>query len=239
MSSGPVVSVAEAKQPERCAFCHDDLEGDDVVCPGCQTVLHHECRAALPECPTLGCRHSVYTLRGGAEPGRPRRPARSAFRRALANVQARRDSDRVRRQARLDEAARHQPFAPAWGEGAPSFGPERDPVWRAVRPLLSPCVVLCLAGFFVILSPLLWFSLLARRRASEPSRPEAFVRSAGETFFHECVLAPLLVFSGLMCVALWLASTTAHGAAAIGALVLVLLPAAWAWWRVLARAPRA
>lgn len=40
----------------RCAICHDDALDGPLVCPGCQTVVHAECRVGLP-CPTLGCVH--------------------------------------------------------------------------------------------------------------------------------------------------------------------------------------
>ncbi|MCO5166082.1 MAG: hypothetical protein M9894_06905 [Planctomycetes bacterium] len=48
----------------RCAICHDDARDGPLVCPGCQTVVHAECRVGQP-CPTLGCAH-------GAALGRPR-----------------------------------------------------------------------------------------------------------------------------------------------------------------------
>ncbi len=69
----------------RCAFCHDDLEEEAAFCPGCQTVLHLDCRAQLTECPTLGCRSSMFTPLPAA--ARPRRDhARPSFRIALARL---------------------------------------------------------------------------------------------------------------------------------------------------------
>jgi hypothetical protein len=38
----------------RCAVCHDE-SGALVTCAACATLWHHECRAALASCPTLGC----------------------------------------------------------------------------------------------------------------------------------------------------------------------------------------
>ncbi len=95
----PVV-VTSSHQASRCAFCHDDIVADDekAECAGCRTVLHRECREALPECPTLGCRHSVFTLRD-VTPGSPRRAPRTSFRRALANLATNREAvDRAKRE---------------------------------------------------------------------------------------------------------------------------------------------
>ena len=46
----------EADRPARarCAVCHDE-RGDLIVCGGCGTWCHADCRAALASCPTLGC----------------------------------------------------------------------------------------------------------------------------------------------------------------------------------------
>src|SRR5579872_6063655 len=72
----------------RCAFCHDDLDDESAVCPDCNTVLHRDCRALLVECPTLGCRQSMFTLIPATAGSRPAR-VRPAFRRALADLAAR------------------------------------------------------------------------------------------------------------------------------------------------------
>jgi hypothetical protein len=42
---------------ERCALCHDALEGEaTIVCAGCGTEAHEACASELGRrCPTLGC----------------------------------------------------------------------------------------------------------------------------------------------------------------------------------------
>lgn len=45
----------------RCALCHDDDLDGVLLCPGCRTRVHAECRVGVA-CPTLGCtqgRHCV------------------------------------------------------------------------------------------------------------------------------------------------------------------------------------
>lgn len=37
----------------RCAICHDDVLDGAVLCAGCRTLVHVECRGE--RCPTLGC----------------------------------------------------------------------------------------------------------------------------------------------------------------------------------------
>lgn len=55
----------------RCAYCHSEFEAEEPQrCPGCQTLLHAECAAAIPACPTLGC----HTPLGGARPVKRSRP---------------------------------------------------------------------------------------------------------------------------------------------------------------------
>ncbi|HZU95772.1 MAG TPA: hypothetical protein VFF73_03620 [Planctomycetota bacterium] len=80
------VFVKSRPSPDgRCAFCHDDLDDDSAVCADCNTVLHRDCRALLVECPTLGCRQSVFTLTRPTAGARPAR-VRPAFRQALARL---------------------------------------------------------------------------------------------------------------------------------------------------------
>ncbi len=51
---------ARRSKDERCAFCHDALEGAIATCPRCATPFHKDCRAHLGQCPTLGC-GTVFT----------------------------------------------------------------------------------------------------------------------------------------------------------------------------------
>lgn len=47
------IDVVSAREPARCAVCHDG--GELGACPGCGTAWHADCRAGLATCPTLGC----------------------------------------------------------------------------------------------------------------------------------------------------------------------------------------
>src|SRR5437899_1991507 len=40
----------------RCVLCHDALAQQRVTCRSCSALLHDECAASWPICPTLGCR---------------------------------------------------------------------------------------------------------------------------------------------------------------------------------------
>jgi hypothetical protein len=63
-----MVLTVRARQAERCALCHDALEGQHFTCSGCGTRVHASCRKELGRaCPSLGCR---------GEPRRERREPR-------------------------------------------------------------------------------------------------------------------------------------------------------------------
>jgi predicted nucleic acid-binding Zn-ribbon protein len=109
--------------PERCAFCHDDLDEATAVCASCRTVLHRDCRELLGVCPTLGCRESRFTLRPGAVAGSPIR-RRPAFDRALANV-----------------ATRAEPVAP---ERAPKWHPAVSDPFATGQPFHGVTCAICL-----------------------------------------------------------------------------------------------
>lgn len=75
-SPTPGITLRARPRPStlRCAICHEPGRERLPACPGCQTVVHAECRG--PRCPTLGC--------DGAQQAcvRPRvvpRPPRRAF----------------------------------------------------------------------------------------------------------------------------------------------------------------
>ncbi len=53
----------------RCAYCHGAAGGSFVVCLGCRTVLHPDCRSMLKACPTLGCTGSRRSAPALGEPG--------------------------------------------------------------------------------------------------------------------------------------------------------------------------
>ena len=62
----------------RCAYCHGPAELEEPgveACSRCGTLLHTDCLAAHPECPTLGC--------GPWRRGELRRPAQGPAQRAL------------------------------------------------------------------------------------------------------------------------------------------------------------
>src|SRR5580704_12303129 len=83
------ITLVHRESPDaRCALCHDALDDESAVCPGCGTVLHRDCRALLMECPTLGCRQSTFSVIPPTAGARPLR-VRPGFRRALANLAAR------------------------------------------------------------------------------------------------------------------------------------------------------
>lgn len=42
-------------QASSCAYCRDDLETQESVCPDCGATYHHECQAELGRCASLGC----------------------------------------------------------------------------------------------------------------------------------------------------------------------------------------
>ena len=51
-----MVLTVRARQAERCALCHDALEGEHFTCSGCGTRVHASCRRELGRaCPSLGC----------------------------------------------------------------------------------------------------------------------------------------------------------------------------------------
>ena len=62
--------IVQVRPAARCAVCHDELDARAVACPGCASVGHAACWAALGRCSTLGC--------GPAAPAR-RLPATAAF----------------------------------------------------------------------------------------------------------------------------------------------------------------
>lgn len=91
-------------RPERCAFCHDALDGDDATCEACGTVLHRDCFEGLGECPTLGCAQGVFTLRPEARARVSQ--TRPAFRQALARWESRRSERPPPKHARRQLTAR-------------------------------------------------------------------------------------------------------------------------------------
>ncbi len=55
---GDRLALAGAHGRARCAYCHEDLTGDEpdlVACEACGTVLHEGCWSELGQCPLLGC----------------------------------------------------------------------------------------------------------------------------------------------------------------------------------------
>jgi Zn finger protein HypA/HybF involved in hydrogenase expression len=55
---GDRLALVGAHGKARCAYCHDDLTGEEpdlVACDQCATVLHAECWSELGACPLLGC----------------------------------------------------------------------------------------------------------------------------------------------------------------------------------------
>jgi len=51
-----MVLTIRAREAERCALCHDALEGRHEECVVCGTRAHRSCRSELARrCPTLGC----------------------------------------------------------------------------------------------------------------------------------------------------------------------------------------
>ena len=55
--------LTERPASPRCSWCHDDLAGPGVRCPGCATRLHKGCAARSARCPTLGCGVHLAGLR--------------------------------------------------------------------------------------------------------------------------------------------------------------------------------
>lgn len=54
--------MPRADSTPRCAICHDAVVEGPLQCPGCATLVHAECRVAVP-CPTLGCVHAAKSGR--------------------------------------------------------------------------------------------------------------------------------------------------------------------------------
>jgi type II secretion system protein G len=52
----------------RCALCHDNAPEQALVCPGCRTLVHAECREGVA-CPTLGCERGAPRTRLKSECG--------------------------------------------------------------------------------------------------------------------------------------------------------------------------
>ncbi len=70
MSEDAPVRVA-ARAPVRCSICHGDLGRETESCSECGTACHHDCRAQLGRCPTLGCARAsarIVRVDGGARP---------------------------------------------------------------------------------------------------------------------------------------------------------------------------
>ncbi len=62
------LAVTSHKGTARCAYCHEDVTGQEpdlVVCEVCGTVLHAGCHDELGKCPILGC-PGTKPERGGA-----------------------------------------------------------------------------------------------------------------------------------------------------------------------------
>jgi hypothetical protein len=227
-TTGPQVSVADRASPEaRCAFCHDELGADEFsTCPGCKTSLHPECRAQLAECPTLGCRFSLFSLQPPG-PRRHRRP-RPAFRRALKNMAQRNESNRLRPIELLDPDARALRMEAMLA---------RDPLELAlVRLTVAPFSLLAFAGAFVLgFVPAFW----VERLLPMDSRTRPLLRwLVRDRFFTESALAPFVAL-GTLALGLTLdcPDHVTKLAMLIGAVVLAA-PAALVWWLDLARCRR-
>lgn len=51
------IHTEQAREAQRCAFCHDDLgDGELHRCPRCATVLHLPCAREAIGCVSAGCR---------------------------------------------------------------------------------------------------------------------------------------------------------------------------------------
>ncbi|MBI3724784.1 hypothetical protein HY251_12640 [bacterium] len=140
------LSVERRFSPDaRCAFCHDALDDESAVCPGCKTVLHRDCRALLPECPTLGCRLSVFTLVPENAPPRPIR-TRPAFRAALARLAERQP---VQRFVPTPPRPGEQDSPPAWVVTHLPLAPPPAP--EHARPAFArPLWLFCIGVVFVL-----------------------------------------------------------------------------------------
>ncbi|MEZ0230715.1 MAG: hypothetical protein ACAI25_18985, partial [Planctomycetota bacterium] len=79
------IKVNEARGPTTCAYCHDELDADHVLCGSCGGGLHRDCREALGRCATLGCAGdtaraaapTVVHVERPPEPTRAPEPART------------------------------------------------------------------------------------------------------------------------------------------------------------------
>ena len=56
LESVQIGELRKSDKTPRCAYCHAPVGSTPLVCQGCGTLLHGECRSALAKCPTIGCR---------------------------------------------------------------------------------------------------------------------------------------------------------------------------------------
>ena len=55
------IRLRKGREAGRCAFCHGDLEPDQLACSSCHSAYHVECTAS---CVTLGCKGKLVTKHG-------------------------------------------------------------------------------------------------------------------------------------------------------------------------------
>jgi hypothetical protein len=221
-----LVSVQDRESPDkRCAFCHDDLGEEVAICDGCRTVLHRDCRAQLPECPTLGCRHGHFTLVPAAAANRPI-VSRPAYRRALASLAARQNDGLAPREVEPEPPHRMLRHRVASG---------------IVRLAIAPAVVPGLALLFGIFYTILYWGALgsAGSRDEERERRQALVDGLAGWGRIELGLAPLAVVAAFASFVMGGARWNAAGALVVVALGAAgLIPAMISWWKHVARTPR-
>lgn len=148
----------------RCAVCHDEAGGERVVCTGCGTEFHLDCRRSLEKCPTLGCVGKVepVPLERLAQTFVPE-PGPLSLRRALV--------------------ASVPTFAfLALCFGGLFFAQDKD-AWRPVPPFFPVSVVAHLLGLPLFLA---WRASRPRERERNMGMTAAFQMSV--------VIVPLLLF---------------------------------------------
>ena len=63
------VTKRSNEENQRCLYCHEDFEPDDVkvTCPQCDSPQHRACAMIHERCPTMGCAATWAELSGVAE----------------------------------------------------------------------------------------------------------------------------------------------------------------------------